>query len=243
MISYAKTDTGIVRRSNQDFLFASDQPVGPLPNLFIVADGMGGHKAGDFASRYVVEHMKENIDAVSPVMVLRKALEKTNLGLYEESMEDPEREGMGSTLVAATIEDDMMYVANVGDSRLYLLRDSLAQITRDHSLVEEMVARGKMERDSESYRNQKNIITRAVGIGKRVEADFFEVPLLESDCVLLCSDGLTNMVDDAEISRVLKTTDTLKEKTDALIDEANRNGGKDNIAIVLVEPQISEVNV
>ena len=124
-----------------------------------------------------------------------------------------------------------------------LLRDSLAQITRDHSLVEEMVARGKMERDSESYRNQKNIITRAVGIGKRVEADFFEVPLLESDCVLLCSDGLTNMVDDAEISRVLKTTDTLKEKTDALIDEANRNGGKDNIAIVLVEPQISEVNV
>ena len=109
MISYAKTDTGIVRRSNQDFLFASDQPVGPLPNLFIVADGMGGHKAGDFASRYVVEHMKENIensDAVSPVMVLRKALEKTNLGLYEESMEDPEREGMGSTLVAATIEDD-----------------------------------------------------------------------------------------------------------------------------------------
>ena len=243
MISYAKTDTGIVRRSNQDFLFASDQPVGPLPNLFIVADGMGGHKAGDFASRYVVEHMKENSDAVSPVMVLRKALEKTNLGLYEESMEDPEREGMGSTLVAATIEDDMMYVANVGDSRLYLLRDSLAQITRDHSLVEEMVARGKMERDSESYRNQKNIITRAVGIGKRVEADFFEVPLLESDCVLLCSDGLTNMVDDAEISRVLKTTDTLKEKTDALIDEANRNGGKDNIAIVLVEPQISEVNV
>ena len=155
MISYAKTDTGIVRRSNQDFLFASDQPVGPLPNLFIVADGMGGHKAGDFASRYVVEHMKENIensDAVSPVMVLRRALEKTNLGLYEESMEDPEREGMGSTLVAATIEDDMMYVANVGDSRLYLLRDSLAQITRDHSLVEEMVARGKMERDSESYR-------------------------------------------------------------------------------------------
>lgn len=184
MISYAKTDTGLVRRSNQDFLFASDQPVGPLPNLFIVADGMGGHRAGDFASRYVVEHMKEYIEGsepASPVMILRKALEKTNLGLFDESKEDPDREGMGSTLVAATIEDDMMYVANVGDSRLYLLRDSLAQITRDHSLVEEMVARGKMERDSESYRSQKNIITRAVGIGKRVEADFFEVPLLECD--------------------------------------------------------------
>ena len=106
-----------------------------------------------------------------------------------------------------------------------------------------MVARGKMERDSESYRSQKNIITRAMGIGNRVEADFFEVPLLECDCILLCSDGLTNMVDDAEISRVLKTTDTLKEKTEALVDEANRNGGKDNIAIVLVEPQISEVKL
>ena len=183
MISYAKTDTGLVRRSNQDFLFAADQPVGPLPNLFIVADGMGGHKAGDFASRYVVEHMKEyieNSDLASPVMILRKALEKTNQGLFEEAQGNPDREGMGSTLVAATIEDDMMYVANVGDSRLYLLRDSLAQITRDHSLVEEMVARGKMERDSESYRSQKNIITRAMGIGNRVEADFFEVPLLYS---------------------------------------------------------------
>lgn len=246
MIFYAKTDTGLVRRSNQDFLFAADQPVGPLPNLFIVADGMGGHKAGDFASRYVVEHMKEyieNSDPASPVMILRKALEKTNQGLFEEAQGNPDREGMGSTLVAATIEDDMMYVANVGDSRLYLLRDSLAQITRDHSLVEEMVARGKMERDSESYRSQKNIITRAMGIGNRVEADFFEEPLLECDCILLCSDGLTNMVDDAEISRVLKTTDTLKEKTEALVDEANRNGGKDNIAIVLVEPQISEVKL
>ena len=168
MISYAKTDTGLVRRSNQDFLFAADQPVGPLPNLFIVADGMGGHKAGDFASRYVVEHMKEyieNSDPASPVMILRKALEKTNQGLFEEAQGNPDREGMGSTLVAATIEDDMMYVANVGDSRLYLLRDSLAQITRDHSLVEEMVASGKMERDSESYRSQKNIITRAMGSG------------------------------------------------------------------------------
>ena len=247
MISYAKTDTGLVRRSNQDFLFAADQPVGPLPNLFIVADGMGGHKAGDFASRYVVEHMKEYIEnsdrGQSCDDPQKSSGEDESRALMRKLREDPDREGMGSTLVAATIEDDMMYVANVGDSRLYLLRDSLAQITRDHSLVEEMVARGKMERDSESYRSQKNIITRAMGIGNRVEADFFEVPLLECDCILLCSDGLTNMVDDAEISRVLKTTDTLKEKTEALVDEANRNGGKDNIAIVLVEPQISEVKL
>jgi serine/threonine protein phosphatase PrpC len=187
----------------------------------------------------------ENSDLASPVMILRKALEKTNQGLFEEAQGNPDREGMGSTLVAATIEDDMMYVANVGDSRLYLLRDSMAAKQAGLSLNEFIIAaiEEKMERDSESYRSQKNIITRAMGIGNRVEADFFEVPLLECDCILLCSDGLTNMVDDAEISRVLKTTDTLKEKTEALVDEANRNGGKDNIAIVLVEPQISEVKL
>src|SRR5699024_63578 len=148
-----------------------------------------------------------------------------------------------STLVAVTMADQAMYIANVGDSRLYLLRDDLCQVTRDHSLVEEMVAQGKMERDSEFYRLQKNIITRAMGISPQVRIDFFEVPLMEGDCVLLCSDGLTNMVDDAGISRILKTTDTLEEKTEALIHAANENGGKDNIAVVLVEPQISEVRL
>ena len=106
-----------------------------------------------------------------------------------------------------------------------------------------MVARGRLERDSEAYRSQKNIITRAVGIGTNVEPDIFEVPLQECDIILMCSDGLTNMVDDAGISRKLKTTDTLEEQTDALIAEANENGGKDNITVILVEPQISEVRV
>ena len=246
MISYGQTDTGRVRKTNQDSIFVSADQVGPLPNLFIVADGMGGHRAGDFASRFVVNTMVRMVEEArggSAVMVLRKAIERTNELLYEESLRDPDQEGMGSTLVAATVEKDIMYVANVGDSRLYLLRDSLEQITRDHSLVEEMVTLGKIERDSESYWNQKNIITRAVGIGRTVEADLFEVPMQECDCVLLCSDGLTNMVDNAGISRILKTTDTLKEKTENLIRTANDNGGKDNIAVILMEPQISEVKV
>lgn len=246
MISYGQTDTGRVRKINQDSIFVSSDQVGPLSNLFLVADGMGGHRAGDFASRFVVETMVRIIRESgegSPVIILRRAIEQTNGLLFEEAMRAPERQGMGSTLVAATVEKDTMYVANVGDSRLYLLRDSLEQITRDHSLVEEMVSLGKIERDSESYRNQKNIITRAVGIGRTVEADLFEIPMQECDCVLLCSDGLTNMVDDAGISRILKTTDTLKEKTEALIGAANDNGGKDNIAVILVEPQISEVKI
>lgn len=246
MISYAKTDTGLVRRSNQDFLFAADQPVGPLPNLFIVADGMGGHKAGDFASRYVVEHMKEyieNSDPASPVMILRKALEKTNQGLFEEAQGNPDRgrNGVHSGCRYDRGRHDVRGKCG-GQQTLSFAGQSCTDHERPFPCGRDGRER-KMERDSESYRSQKNIITRAMGIGNRVEADFFEVPLLECDCILLCSDGLTNMVDDAEISRVLKTTDTLKEKTEALVDEANRNGGKDNIAIVLVEPQISEVKL
>lgn len=246
MIAYGQTDTGRIRKMNQDSIFVSTECVGPLSNLFIVADGMGGHKAGDFASRFVIDtmvHCVESFHGGSPVMILRKAIEKTNALLFEEAKSNPEREGMGSTLVAATMDKNTMYVANVGDSRLYLLRDDLSQITRDHSLVEEMVSLGKMERDSESYRHQKNIITRAVGISRTVQADIFEVPLEECDCVLLCSDGLTNMVENAGISRILKTTDTLEEKTRNLIKAANENGGKDNIAVILAEPQISEVRV
>ena len=179
----------------------------------------------------------ENSDLASPVMILRKALEKTNQGLFEEAQGNPDREGMGSTLVAATIEDDMMYVANVGDSRLYLLRDSLAQITRDHSLVEEMVARGKMERDSESYRSQKNIITRAMGIGNRVEADFFEVDLEDGDKILLCSDGLTNMVDNEKIAEIASAGESLRQRVQRLVDQANENGGRDNITVILADYQ------
>lgn len=246
MISYARTDTGRSRKMNQDSVFASSTPVGMLPNLFIVADGMGGHKAGDYASRFVADRivqMANEYHNMDIVMFLRKAIEETNSYLYEESLKNPDFEGMGTTLVLAVIENETMYVANVGDSRLYLLRDNLEQITRDHSLVEEMVSMGKLERGSESYINQKNIITRAMGILPCVDVDFFEVSLQECDCVLMCSDGLTNMVDDAGISRMLKTTDTLEEQTDALIAAANENGGKDNITVILIEPQISEVRV
>lgn len=246
MISYARTDVGRARKINQDTVFASSGPIGMLPNLFIVADGMGGHKAGDFASRTAVEELiglAEKSKIKDPVLFLRVAIEEVNSMLYEESNSNPDLEGMGTTLVAAIIDKNTMYVANVGDSRLYLLREELEQITRDHSLVEELVALGKIERGSEAYLSQKNIITRAVGILPNVDIDFFEVPLQECDYILMCSDGLTNMVDDEGISKILKTTDTPEEQTENLINKANENGGKDNIAVILVEPQISEVVV
>lgn len=245
MKAYALTDVGRVRSMNQDCQFASTEPVGPLSNLFVVADGMGGHKAGDFASRYLVEHLTqyiENSREIHTVPVLRDAIDTINQELYEISLGEDSFAGMGTTLVVATIEGSTLYVANVGDSRLYLIRRSgIEQITRDHSFVEEMVSKGQMDRGSHEYKTQKNIITRAVGIGRKVEADFFEVPLSDGDQVLLCTDGLSNMVDNSAIYRLVLIPGSLQIRANALIALANQNGGKDNIAVVLVDPQISEV--
>ncbi|MBR6615308.1 MAG: serine/threonine-protein phosphatase, partial [Lachnospiraceae bacterium] len=202
--------------------------------------------AGDYASRYAVNElvqMAEYSKIKDPVLFLRVAIEEVNSMLFDEAAGNPDLDGMGTTLVAAVIVDNILYVANVGDSRLYLLRDNLEQITKDHSLVEEMVALGKMERGREAYRSQKNVITRAVGILPTVDVDMFDIPLQECDYILMCSDGLTNMVSDEEISKILKTTDLLEEQTENLIRKANDNGGLDNIAVILVEPQISEVIV
>ena len=244
MNSYGQTDTGRVRKSNQDSIFLSETPVGPLSNLFMVADGMGGHKAGDFASRFVVDTMVRCMGLYksdSPVTALRKAIEKTNELLFLEAQRDPDREGMGSTLVAATVDQDTMYVANVGDSRLYLFRDGLSQITRDHSLVEEMVSLGKLERNSESYRSQKNIITRAMGVKDEAEADFYEFRISRGDKILMCTDGLSNMVEDEVMFGIVKGSRDIIEAVHMLIDKANANGGRDNIGVVMAEPIADEV--
>ncbi len=245
MIDYARTDVGRVRAHNQDYLYSSSSPIGDLENLYLVADGMGGHKAGDFASRFLVECMIDYLQmesAPGPEELFRDGIRCANEQLYEKSLSSPELSGMGTTLVAATIKNNTLYVANVGDSRLYLYRSGeLSQITRDHSYVEEMVRLGRMIRGSREYQEKKNLITRAVGTSRRVEADFFKVPLAAGDLILLCSDGLTNMLTDREIGAALGGGQTIQEKVEELIGEANNNGGRDNIAVVLVDPQISEV--
>jgi protein phosphatase len=235
------TDIGRVRNANQDYVFASAESVGNLPNLFLVADGMGGHKAGDYASRYISEHLVEHIKQAEDseiIPLLREGIEKVNQMLYQESRDKAELNGMGTTLVAAVIEDSSMYVANVGDSRLYLIRNQLKQITKDHSYVEELVSLGQMERGSRDYREKKNIITRAVGTEEKLEIDFFEVSLEPGDYVLMCSDGLSNMLEDAEMEEIICSELELGEKAEKLITVANDNGGKDNIAVVLINPEI-----
>ena len=196
MKAYAVTDVGRSRSMNQDSVFASVDPVGPLSNLYMVADGMGGHQSGDLASRYLVRDLGTYIRETDgePPEVLLRAVQQVNGELYQLSTEKPEYAGMGTTLVAATVKDGVLYVANVGDSRLYLVRrDGLKQVTRDHSFVEEMVSMGRMERGSQSYLEKKNIITRAVGIDRRVEVDLFEVELEEGENTVEVPEGSTWM--------------------------------------------------
>lgn len=244
MRSCCVTDVGQKRITNQDFVYASDDPVGNLPNLFVVADGMGGHKAGDMASRLTVEVLLDSIRAnreQNPIKIIRAAIETANTKILDTARTDENLFGMGTTVVVSTVIGHYMYVANVGDSRLYLIRDRIEQITKDHSLVEEMVRIGEINREQARNHPDKNIITRAVGASRKVEIDFFDMRLEPEDIILLCSDGLSNMLEDSEIESIIKSGRDLSEVALELVARANQNGGKDNIAVVLVEPQAGEV--
>ena len=244
MKTYSITDTGALREMNQDYFFASDDPVGNLPNLYIVADGMGGHKAGDYASRYTTQRMVASVSSSAgeePVTILQEAITTANKLLIEEAAEDEAKRGMGTTLVAATILDGKLYVANIGDSRLYVINRDIRQITRDHSLVAEMVRIGEVNEADARIHPDKNIITRAIGAGEDVQADFFEIDLQENDRILLCTDGLTNMVEDDKIRDIILSDAPLEERAKLLVSTANRNGGRDNITVMIIEPFSYEV--
>ena len=173
--------------------------------------------------------------------MIRKAIEKANERVLEKSLSDEELAGMGTTVVVATVIGHYLYVANVGDSRLYLITDKITQITKDHSLVEEMVRIGEINREQARNHPDKNIITRAVGIKKEVKIDFFDMRLEKGDLILMCSDGLSNMLEDREIEEIIKKGGELSEIVDELVERANQNGGKDNIAVILIEPLTDEV--
>lgn len=238
--TFSVTNIGKRRKLNQDFVYTSEEPVGHLPNLFVVADGMGGHKAGDYASKLAVSTMVEEIsgsDETIPEKLLGRAIEAANGKVREIAEKMPELEGMGTTVVAASCDSGTLSVANVGDSRLYIIGGhEIRQITRDHSWVEEMVRRGGLGRDEARNHPDKNIITRAVGAENTVKADFFSVKLKEGDLILMCTDGLTNMLEDEEIRMILDGARDIVEKAEELVRRANENGGVDNISVILIEP-------
>ncbi|MBP5275731.1 MAG: Stp1/IreP family PP2C-type Ser/Thr phosphatase [Lachnospiraceae bacterium] len=240
MKSVSKTDIGKLRQLNQDFVFTSELPLGALDNLFLVADGMGGHKAGDYASKCAVEtviQMCSESKGKRMVTAISDAINEANTRIRRKAMEDENMVGMGTTMVLATVSDDTLTVANVGDSRLYIVSDenTITQITRDHSLVEEMVRMGGIDRVSARNHPDKNIITRAIGATGNVNIDFFEVPLKDGDVILMCSDGLSNMIDDKEILKIVSGEEDIEESAAKLIETANSNGGSDNISVVLIK--------
>lgn len=237
MSSYGVMDIGRNRSMNQDYIFYSDEPIGMFPNLYIVADGMGGHKAGDYASSFSVERFVELIrekKSSHVVLAMREVIEIVNQELLEKSLENEDYHGMGTTFVAAVIEDNTMYVMNIGDSRLYVAGKQLVQITMDHSVVEEMIRKGGLNRDEARTHPIKNMITRAVGAEQQIVPDFFELSLQKKDYVLLCSDGLTNMVDEDEIMEIIEEEQEVKPIVHKLIERANFYGGRDNISVIVI---------
>ena len=241
---YSATDVGQKRKMNQDYVFVSENPVGNLPNLFVVADGMGGHNAGDYASSHAVQTLVDEIrrDAdFNPIKVIRHAIETANTEILERSRREEHLRGMGTTIVVCTVVGHYAYVANVGDSRLYVIQGEIHQVTKDHSLVQEMVRMGEIKPEEARNHPDKNIITRAVGVSEKVKIDIFERQLRAGEYIILCSDGLTNMVEDSVILQILHGAGSLSDKAERLIELANKNGGKDNITVIIIEPNSDEV--
>ena len=243
---YAMTDVGRKREVNQDYVYVTDKPVGPFPNLLVVADGMGGHKAGDFASKYTVGVLRDELAQTSldkPEEIIRIVVAISKHKLIEAAFTDVKLEGMGTTLVAATVVGNTLYFANVGDSRLYLINDKIRQLSKDHSLVEEMVRLGGIKAEEAKNHPDKNIITRAIGVKEDVEADIYEYRLKKGDIILMCTDGLSNMVEDEDMFDIVKGARDIVEAVQMLIEKANSNGGRDNIGVVMAEPLADEVSV
>lgn len=239
--SVAITDIGKRRKLNQDYIYESREKIGNLPNIFIVADGMGGHNGGELASQWTVQTVLDEVAVFAgknPKKILDYAIQAANRVIRRKASENYELYGMGTTIVAATLTGNNLYVANVGDSRLYVAnpnKKSIRQITKDHSMVEEMVRLGGMAKETAQHHPDKHIITRAVGAKEKLQVDFFHEKLAANEIVLLCSDGLTDMLEDAEIGNILYSDMNVEKKAKTLMETANEHGGKDNIAIVLIQ--------
>jgi PPM family protein phosphatase len=222
------SDTGRQRNANEDSLFVR-------PPIFVVADGMGGAQAGEVASKAAADAFDIDLPAVPPEQVLRETIANANRGIHELAREDPSRAGMGTTLTAAIVsaEREEVAIGHVGDSRAYRLRGGrLEQLTRDHSLVEEMRRKGQLTDAQAEDHPQRSIITRALGPEPDVEPDVHSVSAAPGDVFLICSDGLTTMLGEAQIGKLLSRATSLSAAVRALVDEANRAGGRDNITVL-----------
>lgn len=237
-----KTDKGMCRSHNEDSVF-----VLPDQQLYIVADGVGGHNAGDTASRMAVESIAAYVTK-NPLTLAENPCELKNFfmscisfaneNIFKRAAAPGESHGMATTCVMCYIRDDQAYVVNVGDSRAYLVRDGkIGQITEDHSCVQELINSGVITEEEAMERPDRNMITRALGGEPKVQPDFFSFKLYAGDTILLCSDGLYGEVSAPRLAELCTKYKTMHRLTRQLVDEANSNGGKDNISVICIRVQ------
>lgn len=237
-----KTDKGKSRKENEDSIF-----VLPDRQLFMVADGVGGHNSGELASRMAVSYMAQFV-ALNPIEQMKDGLELkdyffslfagANELIFEKSSNEENNRGMATTAVLCYLRDNKAYVVNVGDSRCYLVREkSLHQVTNDHSLVQEMINKGLITPEEAEERPDKNMITRALGGEPKVRPDFFVFDIFPGDTIILCSDGLYGEIDPAYMSRMAGSARTMHGLSTELVNAANQNGGSDNISVVCIRIQ------
>jgi protein phosphatase len=231
------SDVGRVREINEDY-FGSFQ--GNYGELLIVCDGMGGHKGGEIASRLSVESIKNHFESLNnsfnPVKEIRASIQSANNTLIDTAKNDPALNEMGSTVVITLLQEDKAYIANLGDSRIYLCREGeIKQLTKDHSLVQQMVDSRMISQEEAKHHPQKNVITRSLGIGLQTEPEVSEkIKIKEGDIFILCSDGLTTFVNDSEILKIV-SNESVQDAADKLVDLANQRGGEDNITIQIAK--------
>ena len=235
----AGTDVGRIRAGNEDSLYAdADHERG----LFIVADGMGGHAAGEVASEMAVQIVAREMAPIrdltgnDPLHLMGEALKSANRAIYERTMQEADKQGMGTTASCIMMGQGRWIIGHIGDSRVYLLRDGvLRQVTKDHSYVQEQVDAGFLTPEQARYHPYSNVITRCVGANAAVEADVLHGELQDGDLYLVASDGLTGMVEDPQLKKILESNQTPGRMVDAMITEANRRGGLDNITAIIVQ--------
>ena len=236
---FGLTHKGMVRKNNEDSFACFMQGLNDLPNLAIVADGMGGHQAGEVASRLAIDFFVEYIEnyngeITSYFELMEAALYAANEKVFEQSLFNPEFFGMGTTFIAATVADGLIHIAHVGDSRLYEIgKDSINLLTQDHTYANEMVKAGFITEEEAMSHPKRHALMQALGIDRKVEADAYFLPHTEGSILLMCSDGLTEMVRESEILEIVKSSGKLCEAAETLISRANEYGGVDNITVIL----------